>query len=206
MRVAVTGATGNVGTRVVQRLLADDAVTDIVGIASRLPDASRLSEPGAGKPGGQDRSGQQPRLRHVRVDLGAPDAATRLRTALAGMDAVIHLAWLLQPSRDIALMERVNIGGLRALLDAIPAVGVTALVHASSLGAYSPAPKTPAVTEDAPTDGVASSPYSRQKARANGCWTSSSCGHRGFGSPGSAPPWCCSGRPAPNRPDTSSAA
>jgi nucleoside-diphosphate-sugar epimerase len=37
MRIAVTGATGNVGTSLVRALAADGAVTAIVGIARRRP-------------------------------------------------------------------------------------------------------------------------------------------------------------------------
>lgn len=35
MRVLITGATGNVGTSLVERLAADDTVTEIVGLARR---------------------------------------------------------------------------------------------------------------------------------------------------------------------------
>lgn len=149
MKVAVIGATGNIGTRVVDRLLREASVTGIVGIASRLPDAAKRE-----------------RLRYARVDLGTPGAAGSLATVLGGVDVVIHLAWLLQPSRDPDLMERVNLGGLAAVLDAVLTARVGTLVYASSLGAYSPAPKRPAVTEDAATGGIATSVYSRQKARA----------------------------------------
>ena len=160
MRVAVTGATGNIGTRLVGALLADPSVTEVVGVSSRLPDGPHRD-----------------RVRFVKVDLGADDAAARLGTALAGVDAVVHLAWLLQPSRDPSLMERVNLGGTRAVLDAVAAAGVGVLVHASSLGAYSPAPKTPAVTEDAPTGGIATSPYSVQKAHAERLLDDFAAGH-----------------------------
>ena len=37
MRVVVTGATGNVGTSVVSALAADERVTEIIGIARRMP-------------------------------------------------------------------------------------------------------------------------------------------------------------------------
>ena len=40
MRVVVTGATGNVGTSVLDALGRDDGVTSILGIARRLPAAS----------------------------------------------------------------------------------------------------------------------------------------------------------------------
>lgn len=35
MRVVITGATGNVGTSLVERLAGDDTVTEIVGVARR---------------------------------------------------------------------------------------------------------------------------------------------------------------------------
>ncbi len=162
MRVAITGATGNIGTRLVARLLAEPSVSEVVGIASRLPSGPARS-----------------RVRYVRVDLGADDAAARLGASLTGVDVVVHLAWLLQPSRDPQLMERVNIGGTQAVLDAVVSAGVGALVHASSLGAYSPAPKRPAVTEDAPTGGIATSAYSRHKAQAERMLDSFSVGHPG---------------------------
>ena len=38
MRVAITGATGNVGTSLLRVLGADDAVDEIVGIARRKPE------------------------------------------------------------------------------------------------------------------------------------------------------------------------
>jgi uncharacterized protein YbjT (DUF2867 family) len=38
MRVVVTGASGNVGTSVLEALAGDAAVSEIVGIARRLPD------------------------------------------------------------------------------------------------------------------------------------------------------------------------
>ncbi|WP_434403114.1 hypothetical protein [Streptomyces sp. NBC_01353] len=37
MRVVVTGAAGNAGTSVVHALAADPMVTDVLGIARRLP-------------------------------------------------------------------------------------------------------------------------------------------------------------------------
>ena len=37
MKVVVIGATGNVGTSVVEALAADTAVTEIVGVARRTP-------------------------------------------------------------------------------------------------------------------------------------------------------------------------
>ena len=144
MRIVVTGATGNVGTSVVRALGADDRVEEIVGIARRLP-------------------GWQPaRTRWVSADVASDD----LRPLFAGADAVIHLAWLIQPSRDGAELERVNVDGSRRVFEAAASAGVRALVHASSVGVYSEGPKDRPVDESWRRDGVPSSFYSRHKAAA----------------------------------------
>jgi nucleoside-diphosphate-sugar epimerase len=144
MRVVVTGATGNVGTSVLQALAADPEVHEIVGIARRLP------------------RWQNPRTRWERADVAADD----LRPIFDGADAVVHLAWLIQPARDYAELERVNVEGSRRVFEAAAAAGVGALVHASSIGVYSPGRDRPPVDESHPRDGVPSSFYSRHKAAA----------------------------------------
>jgi UDP-glucose 4-epimerase len=82
---------------------------------------------------------------------------------------VIHLAWLIQPSRDEAVLHAVNVDGSRRVFEAAAAAGVGALVHASSVGAYSPGPKDRAVDESWPTLGVPSSFYARHKSEAERC-------------------------------------
>jgi nucleoside-diphosphate-sugar epimerase len=144
MRVVVTGATGNVGAAVVRALGRDERVGPIVGIARRLPDW------------------RPPRTEWVAADVERDD----LRPVLAGADAVIHLAWLIQPSRDGAELERVNVRGSARVFEATAEAGVPALVHASSVGVYSPGPKDRAVDESWPRDGVVSSFYSRHKVAA----------------------------------------
>lgn len=152
MRVAITGATGNVGTRLVERLLAEDAVEQVVAIASRLPDAAT------------DAVAQSPRVVRRRIDLGTEESAGACEAAFAGVDAVVHLAFLLQPSRDPALMAAVNVDGTRRVFEAAAAAGAGTLVHTSSLGAYSEGPQDRAVDESWPTGGLHTSTYSRHKA------------------------------------------
>lgn len=77
---------------------------------------------------------------------------------------MVHLAWLIQPSRDEAITRATNVDGTRRLLDAVAEAGVSAVVHASSVGAYSPGPKDRRVGESWPTGGIATSFYSRHKA------------------------------------------
>jgi len=144
MRIVVTGATGNVGTSVVGALASDARVSEIVGLARRRPQL------------------QSPRTTWVQADvLTAP-----LGRLFEGADAVIHLAWLIQPSRDGAQLEAVNVGGSRRVFEAAAAAGVGALVHASSVGAYSAGPVDRAVDESWPTGGTPSSFYARHKAAA----------------------------------------
>jgi UDP-glucose 4-epimerase len=141
MRVVVTGATGNVGTSVLRALAADPAVEEIVGLARRLPRRSN------------------PRTRWVQADV----VTSPLEPIFAGADAVIHLAWLIQPSRDERELEAVNVHGSQRVFDAAAAAG-SALVHASSIGAYSHGPKDRAVDESWPTGGTETSFYARHKA------------------------------------------
>ena len=96
--------------------------------------------------------------------VGADVATDDLVPIFAGADAVIHLAWAIQPSRDEAVTERINVGGSRRVFEAVAAAGVPALVHASSVGAYSPGPKDRRVDESWPVDGIPTSFYSRHKA------------------------------------------
>ncbi|HEX6986160.1 MAG TPA: NAD-dependent epimerase/dehydratase family protein, partial [Planctomycetaceae bacterium] len=142
MRVIVTGATGNVGTSVIQALSDSSQVDEAVGLARRRPAWSPR------------------KTSWVDADVLDPSLAELFE----GADAVVHLAWAIQPSRDEATLERINVEGSRNVFEAAAAAGVPRLVHASSVGAYSPGPKDRQVDESWPTDGVQTSFYSRHKA------------------------------------------
>src|SRR3954463_12601635 len=98
MRIVVTGATGNVGTSGVRALAADDGVTSIVGCARRTPVALEL-----------------PKVTWQRADVRTADLASLFE----GADAVIHLAWLIQPSHDADELESVNVRGSARVFDAV---------------------------------------------------------------------------------------
>ncbi|HJV09348.1 MAG TPA: NAD-dependent epimerase/dehydratase family protein, partial [Acidimicrobiales bacterium] len=142
MRVVVTGATGNVGTSLVRRLSEDPAVTSIVGVARRRAEWSL------------------PKVEWVAADVSRDD----LEAPFAGADVVVHLAWLIQPSHRLDVLEATNVAGTKRVLDATAAVGAGAFVYASSVGAYSPGPKDRPVDERWPTEGIGTSFYSRHKA------------------------------------------
>ncbi|MFI6798651.1 NAD-dependent epimerase/dehydratase family protein [Streptosporangium canum] len=142
MRVVVVGATGNVGTSVVSALASDQNVTSVVGLARRLPDW------------------RPDRTTWHAVDIGTGD----LEPYLAGADAVVHLAWLFQPTRDPVTTWRTNVLGSTRVFEAAARHDVPVVVHASSVGAYSPGPKDRPVTEDWPTHGWPGTAYGREKA------------------------------------------
>ncbi|MET8904543.1 SDR family oxidoreductase [Streptomyces sp. NPDC004538] len=143
-RIVVTGATGNVGTSVVRLLSEDPEVGSVLGLARRIP-------------------GWSPE----RTEWAAADLAsdrTDLSAHFAGADAVVHLAWAFQPTHDPATTWRTNVLGSIRVFEAVAAAGVPALVHASSVGAYSPGPKDRAVDESWPTHGWPDAAYCREKA------------------------------------------
>jgi len=144
MRVVVMGATGNVGSSLVRALAEDPAVESVLGLARRLPQWT------------------VPNVSWAEADVSR--GAAELVPHFDGADAVIHLAWLIQPSRDESTTRAVNVDGSAAVFAAVASAAVPTLVYASSVGAYSEGPKDQAVDESWPTDGVETSFYSRHKA------------------------------------------
>jgi nucleoside-diphosphate-sugar epimerase len=137
-------ATGNVGTALVEALAADAGVDTIVGIARRIPEEWRPAK-----------------TSFVAADLATDDLAPHLR----GADAVVHLAWAFQPTHHPAETWRVNVGGSDRTFRAVVDAGVPVLVHASSVGAYSPGPDDDhPVDESWPTHSTPTAGYGREKA------------------------------------------
>jgi UDP-glucose 4-epimerase len=142
MRVVVTGASGNVGTSVLEALAGEDAVKSVVGVARRVPELTL------------------PKTSWTAADVASDDLAT----IFEGADCVVHLAWLIQPGRDLETLQAVNVEGSARVFEAVASAGVGSLVYASSIGAYSPGPKDRRVGEDWPTEGIPSAYYATQKA------------------------------------------
>ena len=142
MRVVVLGASGNVGTSLLRSLAAEPGVKSVLGVARRIPERSF------------------PKTDWRQADI----AHSPLRPLFQGADAVVHLAWLIQPGRDKQQLHEVNVEGSARVFRAAAAARVPALVYASSVGAYAPGPKDHRVDESWPTTGIPSSFYSRHKA------------------------------------------
>ncbi|MFL0447809.1 NAD-dependent epimerase/dehydratase family protein [Corynebacterium xerosis] len=166
MRVAVIGATGNAGTGVLRALADAPEVDSVLGVARRVPDG---------------RGELHESCDWASIDIGAAtpeqQAVAELAESFQGVDAVIHLAWLIQPNDDRELLRRVNVKGTARVLDAAARAGVGRVVVASSVGAYSPddarsdradgvagATGVPLRDESWPVGGIESSHYSVDKA------------------------------------------
>ncbi|GAB3398723.1 NAD-dependent epimerase/dehydratase family protein [Schumannella luteola] len=145
MRIVITGASGNLGTAILRRL-ADDG-HELIGVSRRAPEPV----------------GPYSGVEWHEIDLATPDADGLLAPLLVGADALVHLAWKLQPQHDEAEMHATNVDGARRVFDAAAAARVGQLVVVSSVGAYSPGSKTHPAGEDWPTGGIPTSSYSRHK-------------------------------------------
>jgi UDP-glucose 4-epimerase len=140
MRVVVVGATGNVGSSVVEALARDERVSQITGVARRVP----VWTP--------------PKTQFVAADITTDD----LISHFSGAAAVVHLAWLFQPTHNPHVTWRTNVNGSERVFEGVAAAGVRSLVYASSVGAYSPG--SGHVDESWPTHSLPTAAYGREKA------------------------------------------
>jgi nucleoside-diphosphate-sugar epimerase len=145
MRVAITGASGNVGTALIRTLRSSTDVDEIIGICRRPPERDDPRWSG---------------VHWVAADVVTDDLTPHVR----GADAVVHLAWLIQPSHQPEVLHRVNVLGSRRVFRAALDAAVPTLVHASSVGVYSADQDGRLVDESWPRDGIPTSEYSRDKA------------------------------------------
>jgi nucleoside-diphosphate-sugar epimerase len=142
VRVVITGATGNVGTSLVEALSRESAVEAIVGVARRRPEWTA------------------PKTTWIEADAARDDLAPTFQ----GADAVVHLAWVFQPTHDPLFTWRNNALGSMRVFEAVAAANVPSLVYASSVGAYSPAEGAGPVEESFPTHSLPTAAYGREKA------------------------------------------
>jgi nucleoside-diphosphate-sugar epimerase len=134
-KVLVTGATGFIGGRLAERLVAEQGV-HVRCIVRDIASAARI--------------GRLP-VELVRADL---NDAVELKRAVGGTDYVFHCAYDVRSRRQ-------NINGLRNLIEACSIHSVRRLVHVSTFAVYEPFADGP-LTEESPFGGQ-SSPYSSTK-------------------------------------------
>lgn len=142
MRVVITGATGNVGTSIIEALGDEERVSSILGLARRVPESSPAKTTWAS------------------TDVATDDLAPHLE----GADVVVHLSWVFQPTHQPLRTWHNNVLGSIRVFDAVAAAGVPALVYASSVGAYAPGPQTDPVDESWPTHALPTAAYGREKS------------------------------------------
>ncbi|MCC5947941.1 MAG: NAD-dependent epimerase/dehydratase family protein [Nitriliruptoraceae bacterium] len=137
--IAITGAGGQLGTRLVRTLGADESVERLVGIDHQPP------------------VNVMPRRFEYRpADVRDPGLAS----ALKGVDVLIHLAARVDPMRDEDAMRAVNVTGTRAVLQAASDAGVARVVLPSSVVVYGAHPDNDLpLTEDSALRGIESLPY-----------------------------------------------
>ena len=159
MRIVIIGASGNAGTALLHALHNEPAVTEIVGVARRVPLRRSPASAYAG-------------VRWEQVDISLPVVdphaenllVERLSEAIAGADAVVHLAWQIQPNRHRSVLRRTNVAGTLRVIHACLQADVPRIVAASSVGAYSPARGNDPRDETWPAGGIGGSHYSVDKA------------------------------------------
>ncbi|MGE5274290.1 MAG: NAD-dependent epimerase/dehydratase family protein [Verrucomicrobiota bacterium] len=97
------------------------------------------------------------------VDLLDP---SRLNRAVAGCEAVVHVAALYSFTAPARELEAVNVRGTRNVIEACRAAGVTRLLATSSCATCGPVPGRQATESDLPPDWELVVPYKRTKLEA----------------------------------------
>lgn len=113
MRVVIVGATGNVGTSLVEALGHDEQITSVLGLARRRP------------------AWDPPTVEWREADIRRDE----LTGHLANADVVVHLAWMIQPAREPMATWQANVDGTRRVLDAVQRAGVDLVTVYNEAGA-----------------------------------------------------------------------
>jgi UDP-glucose 4-epimerase len=144
--VAVTGASGYIGERLVERLLAEDGVERVVGVDIK---ASAI---------------ENEKLTSLQQDISEPLDVIFKRHKV---EAVVHLAFVLRQLRDREESRRINVGGTSNVLWACESAGISRLVLMSSATVYGAhSDNEEPLTEEAPLRPNKGFSYAEDKARA----------------------------------------
>lgn len=100
------------------------------------------------------------------MDVRDPALADRLQAE--GADALVHLAFVMQPLHDRRRMRAVNVEGTRAVLEAAARAGLSQVVFVSSVAVYGAHPNNPIpLTEESPLRPNPDYSYAQDKAAAD---------------------------------------
>jgi UDP-glucose 4-epimerase len=149
MRYLITGGTGYIGSRLAEQLAARAETERIITLDVNPPAVAQ---------GGTE---------FVQGDV-RDFAALRGLMERERPDAVVHLAFLLNPIHDEALMYDIDVNGTEAVLRAASETGVEHVLVTSSATAYGAFPDNPRpIAEDWPVRGAPDFSYARHKAEAD---------------------------------------
>ena len=127
--VAVTGASGYLAGRLIEQLCSDDRVERVLGFDVR-----------------------RPAFNHRKFVFDEIDVRNEnIKARFKGVDVVVHLAFIMDPIKDEALMRDVNLNGSQNVMRAAAEAGAKKIVYASSGVAYGAHPDNDfPLTEDSP--------------------------------------------------------
>jgi nucleoside-diphosphate-sugar epimerase len=114
LTIAVTGAAGYVGSRLISRLCADDRVGRILGFDLHDPEI------------------RSHKFVFDTVDIRDERMAGRLE----GVDVLVHLAFVMDPMADESKMRDINVNGSQNVFDCAASAGVSGFVYTSSAVVY----------------------------------------------------------------------
>jgi UDP-glucose 4-epimerase len=146
-RILVTGASGYIARAFLSRLIARGWAGEVLGL-DRVPPARPVDG-----------------VRYRTADMLSEEWARLI--AEHRPDVLVHLAFVVQPMRDEAEMQRINQEGTRATFEAAVAAGARQLLYASSATAYGALADNPVpLTEQSPIRGhLTGFRYARDKAQ-----------------------------------------
>jgi UDP-glucose 4-epimerase len=146
VRYLVTGGSGYIGSRLVERLSQRDDVERILICDVRPPASFR------------------PKAAFEQLDV-TDKARVRELVTREKPDVLVHLAFLLNPIHDLDRMYEVDVGGTQNVLEAAESAGVQQVLVTSSATAYGAFPDNPVpITEEQTVRGVPDFEYARDKA------------------------------------------
>jgi len=144
LRIAVTGAAGSIGSKLVARLAASDDVDAIVALDARCIDST-----------------------HSKVHSYQRDILQPIDDVLKehGVNSLVHLAFLLKPGRNREAARRINVGGIARMLQSCQFADVNHIVYLSSSTVYGAHSGNDGLfTEDSPVQPVRGFQYAEDKA------------------------------------------
>jgi UDP-glucose 4-epimerase len=149
MRYLITGGSGYIGSRLVDHLAKREDTERIVICDVQPPKDAR------------------PKVEFERLDV-RDRAACQAVMERVKPDALVHLAFILNPSHDERFMYEVDVNGTHNVLEAASEAGTEHVLVTTSAVAYGAFPDNPVpITEEHPVRGVADFSYARDKTESD---------------------------------------